>query len=60
MCIYTFFFFLQDPAFTWTEEYQAELMVQNFEAFDELRSRGYFVGEMIWNFADFATPQGKY
>ncbi|XP_071538657.1 beta-glucuronidase-like isoform X2 [Panulirus ornatus] len=50
--------FHMDPAFTWTEEYQAELMVQNFEAFDELRSRGYFVGEMIWNFADFATPQG--
>ncbi|XP_042211012.1 beta-glucuronidase-like isoform X1 [Homarus americanus] len=46
-----------DPAFTWSEEYQAELMLQNFEAFDELRKKGYFIGEMIWNFADFATPQ---
>lgn len=34
-------------------------MIQNFEAFDELRKKGYFVGEMIWNFADFSTPQGK-
>ncbi|XP_050696956.1 beta-glucuronidase-like isoform X2 [Eriocheir sinensis] len=48
-----------DPAFTWSEEYQAELMVQNFEAFDVLRDKGYFVGEMIWNFADFATPQAN-
>ncbi|XP_045127960.1 beta-glucuronidase-like isoform X2 [Portunus trituberculatus] len=46
-----------DPAFTWSEEYQVELMLQNFEAFDKLRSQGFFVGEMIWNFADFATPQ---
>ncbi|KAK4302474.1 hypothetical protein Pmani_025435 [Petrolisthes manimaculis] len=46
-----------DPAWTWSEEYQAELMIRNFEAFDELRSKGYFVGEMIWNFADFSTPQ---
>ncbi|XP_063847967.1 beta-glucuronidase-like isoform X3 [Scylla paramamosain] len=48
-----------DPAFTWSEEYQVELMMQNFEAFDKLRSKGFFVGEMIWNFADFATPQGS-
>ncbi|MPC12549.1 Beta-glucuronidase [Portunus trituberculatus] len=48
-----------DPAFTWSEEYQVELMLQNFEAFDKLRSQGFFVGEMIWNFADFATPQGS-
>ncbi|XP_037782675.1 beta-glucuronidase-like isoform X5 [Penaeus monodon] len=48
--------FHMDPAFTWTEEYQAELMVENFKAFDTLRSKGYFIGEMIWNFADFVTP----
>lgn len=46
-----------DPAFTWSEEYQVELMMRNFEAFDKLREQGFFVGEMIWNFADFATPQ---
>jgi len=34
-------------------------MEQNFKAFDELRKMGYLIGEMIWNFADFATPQGK-
>ena len=34
-------------------------MEQNFEAFDQLRAAGYLVGEMIWNFADFATPQGS-
>ncbi|XP_064089809.1 beta-glucuronidase-like isoform X6 [Macrobrachium nipponense] len=50
--------FHQDPSFTWTEEYQAELMMNNFKAFDSLRSKGFFIGEMIWNFADFATPMG--
>lgn len=54
-----FFLIFKDPAFTWTEEYQAELMVENFKAFDTLRSKGYFIGEMIWNFADFVTPMGK-
>lgn len=49
--------FHMDPAFTWTEEYQAELMMKNFEAFDVLRDKGFFCGEMIWNFADFSTPQ---
>ncbi|ROT76049.1 hypothetical protein C7M84_005359 [Penaeus vannamei] len=52
--------FHMDPAFTWTEEYQAELMVENFKAFDTLRSKGFFFGEMIWNFADFATNMGKW
>ncbi|CAL4122260.1 unnamed protein product, partial [Meganyctiphanes norvegica] len=49
--------FHMDPAFTWTEEYQAELMMKNFQAFDELHKKGFFIGEMIWNFADFSTPQ---
>lgn len=35
-------------------------MEQNFKAFDQLREMGYLIGEMIWNFADFATPQGKW
>lgn len=34
-------------------------MEENFKAFDQLRQMGYLIGEMIWNFADFATPQGK-
>ena len=52
--------FLQSPGFTWSEEYQAELMMENFKAFDKLRAEGFFTGEMIWNFADFATPQGLF
>ncbi|KAL7635567.1 UNVERIFIED_CONTAM: hypothetical protein RMT77_014636 [Armadillidium vulgare] len=45
------------PSFTWSEEYQVSLMHENFKAFDTLREMGFFLGEMIWNFADFATPQ---
>ena len=43
----------------WTEDYQVTLMEENFKAFDKLRQMGFLIGEMIWNFADFATPQGK-
>lgn len=47
-----------DPGFVFTEDYQVELMEENFKAFDKLRDMGYLMGEMIWNFADFAVPQG--
>ncbi|RXG54329.1 Beta-glucuronidase [Armadillidium vulgare] len=47
-----------DPPFTWSEEYQGRLMIENFKAFDTLRESGFFFGEMIWNFADFMTVQG--
>ena len=47
----------QDPSFVWTEDFQLELMDQNFAAFDQMYSKGYLMGEMIWNFADFATKQ---
>lgn len=33
-------------------------MREHFRAFDELRDEGWFIGEMIWNFADFKTDQG--
>ncbi|XP_057378859.1 beta-glucuronidase-like isoform X2 [Daphnia carinata] len=46
-----------DPPVVWTEDYQVVLMEQNFKAFDQLRQMGFLIGEMIWNFADFATPQ---
>ncbi|CAH1376182.1 unnamed protein product [Tenebrio molitor] len=46
------------PSFTWTEEYQSELIRLHFQAFDQLRSEDYFIGEMIWCFADFKTDQG--
>ena len=48
----------QDPSFVFTEDYQTELMMKHFDAFDVLRKKDFFVGEMIWNFADFRTNQG--
>lgn len=35
-------------------------MSNYFQAFDQLREEGWFIGEMIWNFADFKTAQSKY
>ncbi|XP_037025172.1 beta-glucuronidase-like [Bradysia coprophila] len=46
------------PAFIWTEEFQMELFSKHFEAFDKLRNEGFFIGEFVWNFADFQTKQG--
>ncbi|XP_043206639.1 beta-glucuronidase-like [Amphibalanus amphitrite] len=47
----------QQPTFVFTEEYQTQLMAANFRAFEAVRAQGWFVGEMIWNFADFMTKQ---
>lgn len=38
-----------------TEEYQVAFYRANHEIFDEIAD---FVGEQVWNFADFATGQG--
>ncbi len=38
-----------------TEEYQVEYYKMNHEVVDKLQN---FVGEQVWNFADFATSQG--
>lgn len=46
------------PAFIWTEEFQMELFSRHFEVFDRLRNEGFFIGEFVWNFADFQTKQG--
>jgi len=46
------------PEFVFTEEYQLEMMKEHFKAFDFLRQNSTFIGEMIWNFADFMTAQG--
>lgn len=40
-----------------TEEYQVEFYRANHEVFDEF---DHFVGEQVWNFADFATGQGTF
>lgn len=45
-----------DPPLMFTEDYQVETMQQYFPVFDKLRKE-FFVGELIWNFADFMTKQ---
>ncbi|KAL4715427.1 hypothetical protein ACJJTC_015330 [Scirpophaga incertulas] len=46
------------PEYVFSEDYQVALMSEHFKAFDKLRQAGFFIGEFIWNFADFATKQG--
>ncbi|WP_110587987.1 beta-glucuronidase [Microbacterium suaedae] len=41
----------------WTEEYQASLLDMYHRVFDEVP---YFVGEQVWNFADFQTSNGTH
>ena len=45
-----------------TEEFQTDYMRLYFKAFDNMRANSSvtFIGEMIWNFADFMTKQGMY
>jgi beta-glucuronidase len=43
-----------DPVM-FTEEYQVDFLRANHEVFDECNQ---FVGEHVWNFADFQTSQG--
>jgi hypothetical protein len=49
----------QAPTSMWTEDYQVVTLAEHFKAFDTLYREGFLIGEMIWNFADFATPQGE-
>ena len=51
---------LQSPDYIWSEEYQVTYLSNHFQVFDSLRKEGYFIGELIWNFADFKTAQSKY
>ena len=32
-------------------------MSEYFRAFDDAKAEGWFIGEMVWNFADFMTKQ---
>jgi len=44
----------------WSEDYHVTLLEEHFKTFDSLIANGIpLLGEMIWNFADFKTPQGK-
>ena len=38
------------PSYVFTEDYQAEILLNYFEGFDILRNEGNLIGEMIWNF----------
>ena len=51
--------FCQSPDFVFSEEYQLTMMREHFKAFDFLRRNTSFIGEHIWNFADFMTAQGE-
>ena len=46
------------PPVAFTEDYQLQFHANYFETFDEYRSK-FLIGELIWNFADFMTDQGK-
>ena len=43
------------PSETFSEEFQKEYLEENCKAFDEC---DFFIGEHVWNFADFKTKQG--
>ncbi|XP_073981855.1 beta-glucuronidase-like isoform X2 [Rhodnius prolixus] len=46
------------PSTMWSENYQVDIVHEHFNAFDAVKKLGFFIGEMMWNFADFHTPQG--
>ena len=41
----------------WTEEYQSAYLAMNHRVFDRVEA---FVGEQVWNFADFQTSHGVF
>ncbi|XP_021710750.1 beta-glucuronidase isoform X1 [Aedes aegypti] len=45
------------PAYIWSEDYQSQVFSRHFRAFDSLRKQNFFIGEFVWNFADFKTAQ---
>lgn len=48
------------PSYVWSEEFQSQQFSKHFEAFDALRNKGFFIGEFVWNFADFKTAQSEF
>ncbi|OXB57629.1 hypothetical protein ASZ78_007024 [Callipepla squamata] len=47
-----------DPPVMFSEEYQKAMLKEYHSVFDKKRKE-YVIGELIWNFADFMTNQGK-
>ena len=48
----------KNPSTMYTEDYQVDLLSAYFPVFDEYRKK-FFIGELIWNFADFQTDQSS-
>lgn len=48
------------PAFVFSDEFQLKLLSKHFQAFDKLRSEEFFIGEFVYNYADFNTAQSKF
>ena len=46
------------PSVAFSEEFQADYLAAHYSTFDEMRHAGIFIGEHVWNFADFMTSQG--
>ena len=42
------------------EEFQTSLLVEHHKVFDNFKNKSKLFGELVWNFADFMTDQGKY
>jgi beta-glucuronidase len=41
------------PSHIYSEDFQTEVFMEYFKGFDIMRANDYFVGELVWNFADF-------
>ncbi|PIO26531.1 hypothetical protein AB205_0036020, partial [Aquarana catesbeiana] len=50
--------FHSDPPTMFTEEYQ-EMVLRNYHSVFDQKRKTFVIGELIWNFADFMTAQGK-
>eukprot|EP01113_Clastostelium_recurvatum_P027601 TRINITY_DN3332_c0_g1_i2.p1 TRINITY_DN3332_c0_g1~~TRINITY_DN3332_c0_g1_i2.p1 ORF type:complete len:623 (+),score=122.86 TRINITY_DN3332_c0_g1_i2:29-1897(+) len=46
----------KDPPVMFSEEFQVAFFEQYWSVFDDLRQK-FFIGELVWNFADFETGQ---
>ena len=48
------------PSVMWSQEYQKEYLEMYSRIFDsyEFDKRAFFIGEQVWNFADFQTTEG--
>ncbi len=53
-----FKFCFKTPSHIFSEDFQTEVLMEYFKGFDML-SKDYFVGELVWNFADFKCNRGS-